>query len=375
MRKIFYAAFVVLALAGVFVFAQSANARSQTSSATPDQDSNVAQQPASQTPSSNGDSDRAEDQSLERQIQQQLATDDALSNVRAEVSGKEVVTLTGTVASKKDRDHAKQLAESVPGVRKVKDKIKVVGAASAGATTAGETASTSASQTATTANTAGSIAGNTQAQAGTNPMASSTSDRIQNAIQNQIAGSNVSVNETANNVVLSGVVPTEQAKEEAFQIAQQQVQSTGKQVINQLSVGRASAAGEATESGPQSLGANGSAASGRTNSTVQAQIEQALQNEPTLSPTIVRNIAVNVVNSHIVLSGTVPSETDKDKAQQVAEQRAGGMQIVNNIQVGANANPNSENQPMDENPPGIGSRQGNPNNPTNPSPNPMPPHR
>ena len=363
MRQSLYAVLLALLSVGVYAAAQGSNSpNSQHQPVAQDQDRNASQQAASPAQTGEaqeeegehqkhakndreekaegheGKGERAENESLERQVQQQLSTDPALSNVRAEVRGKDVVVLTGTVAANKDRKHAEQLAGSVPGVRKVRDKIKVGSAASAGAATAGVPAGTSVSSTepaTASSNTAGSIAGNTQAQPGTSPMAGSTQIQIQNAVQNQVSGSNVTVNETVNNIVLNGIVPSEEAKERAFQIAQQHAQ--GKQVINQLVVAAASAAGAAVGSSTQT----GTAPSSTGANDLRTQIQQAIHNEPTLSSAVAQNVVVNVLNNNIVLSGTVPSETDKEKVQQVAQQKAGGMQIVNNIQVSSSASSTS----------------------------------
>ena len=167
----------------------------------------------------------ADRQSIERLLRQQLQSDPALSSVSAEVDSNAVVTLTGNVATKNDRDHAKQLAESVPGVRKVKDKIKI------GVSASGPQAQNSKESTAN-GNTAGSIAGNTEAHSESNSMARNNTDQTQSAIQ--------------------------------------------------------------------------------------TQVQKALRSEATLSPSVAQNIAVNAVNNHVVLSGTVPTQADKDKAQQVA---------------------------------------------------------
>jgi osmotically-inducible protein OsmY len=146
-------------------------------------------------------------------------------------------------------------------------------------------------------------------------MASGKEDQIQNAIQNQLVDCRVSVMESDNSIVLSGVVPSQDAKTQAGQIAQQY--ASGKRVDNELAVGSVSATNP----------------SGQGNAAMRRQIEDALRSEATLSPTVAQNIAVNTINHNVVLSGTVPTQADKDKAQQVAQQSAGVMQVVNNIQV------------------------------------------
>lgn len=369
MRKSFCVAILVMTLAVAYALAQTTTPPQSTPPTVPDQDGTSSQSgPWSEKPGQaepgeyqkakehkpDTAQNKASDEALEREIQRQLATDPMLADVRAEVKGNEIVTLTGSVPSKKDRDHAKQLAQSVPGVRKIKDKLKIGGAAtSAAASTAGGTAGTAAqsSQSAgSSINTAGSIAGNTQSAPGSNPMQGSTETRIQNAIQTEIAGSKVSVSESGNNLELTGTVPSEEAKEEAGKIAEQY--AAGKHVDNDLTISSTSAAApsgsvghnEAAETAGASGGApvsgqaaGSSSAAANSNQAVQSNIQSALRSEPSLSSTVAQNITVNVSNSHVVLSGSVPNQSDKDKAQEVAEQKAAGMSVINNIQVSSSA--------------------------------------
>lgn len=69
--------------------------------------------------------------SIQSNIQSALQKDDQLSgqSVNAEVNGKKV-TLTGTVSSQAQKDHAEQVATQAAGSGyTVKDKIKVSGSA------------------------------------------------------------------------------------------------------------------------------------------------------------------------------------------------------------------------------------------------------
>jgi osmotically-inducible protein OsmY len=305
MRRNNFVLLVALAVFAVFAGTQSAASASQgTWSEHPP---GVGQDKQQKNDKGAASSDR---DSIQKLVQQQLQSDPALGSVNADVDNSDVVTLSGNVATKNDRDHAKQLAESVPGVKKVKDKIKI-GVSASGPPSEHYAASTQSEK----GNTAGSIAGNSQSQPGSNPMASSKEDQIQNAIQNQVVGSRVWVRETDNNIVVSGVVPSNDAKTQAEQIAQQY--ASDKQVVNELSVASVSAASP----------------SGRSGSAMRRRIEEARRNEATLSPTVAQNIAVNTINNNVILSGTVPAQADKDKAQQVARQHADGMHVVNNIQV------------------------------------------
>ena len=107
---------------------------------------------------------------------------------------------------------------------------------------------------------------------------------------------------------------------------------------------------------------------------LKSQIENSLQKEQ------LTGVIVNVTDDLVELSGTVRNGKEKQTARRIAQSFAGNRKLVDHITVtgegrGASASPNSETQPMNENAPGIRSGQRNPNNPTNPSPNPIPPHR
>jgi osmotically-inducible protein OsmY len=110
----------VLALFTGFALAQYPSAQSQ-----PDQSQQTPQtqqQPTPDTqqmPQSQSQTGTAS-QSVQSQIQQQPA----LSNVTASESS-DRIELSGTVASKADKDMAKSIAESAAGGRKVVNKIKV----------------------------------------------------------------------------------------------------------------------------------------------------------------------------------------------------------------------------------------------------------
>src|SRR5207248_3366419 len=68
---------------------------------------------------------------------------------------------------------------------------------------------------------------------------------------------------------------------------------------------------------------------------VRGQVQQALQQQ--LSSTA-NNINVEVgSNNQITLTGTVNSEQDKDRAEQIAKSAAPGQTIVNNITIGSSS--------------------------------------
>ena len=153
---------LTLALAGATTLATGQMTPSsqgqQPSSGMPDASQQSA--PSSQYPSTMGNDQTSsntntsrsnakpmvDDQTLEKQIHDQLAADPSLSGVQATVQNG-VVHLEGTVASKADRKKAKELAKSVPGVTKVKEKITVSasGGTSASATSPNGTTSATSS--------------------------------------------------------------------------------------------------------------------------------------------------------------------------------------------------------------------------------------
>lgn len=109
-------------------------------------------------------------------------------------------------------------------------------------------------------------------------------------------------------------------------------------------------------------GAPGTATSGigiNDTATLQNQIQNALQNEPTLRND---NINVNVTESTIELSGAVQTGKEKQTAQRIASSFAGNRRVKDRVTVSgkgsaSNGNPSPSN--MGTNP---ASNQNNPNN-------------
>jgi osmotically-inducible protein OsmY len=110
----------VLALLTGFALAQYPNTPSQQDPS--QQTSQTQQRPdAQQMPQGQSQSPTGPaSQSVQSQIQQQPE----LSNVTV-TEGSDKIELSGTVASKADKDKAKSIAESAAGGRKVKNNIKV----------------------------------------------------------------------------------------------------------------------------------------------------------------------------------------------------------------------------------------------------------
>lgn len=64
--------------------------------------------------------------------------------------------------------------------------------------------------------------------------------------------------------------------------------------------------------------------------TLQGQIQQALQNETTLSND---KVTTNVTDTEIELTGTVATGKDKQTAKRIAQSYAGNRKVVDHIKV------------------------------------------
>ncbi len=106
---------------------------------------------------------------------------------------------------------------------------------------------------------------------------------------------------------------------------------------------------------------------------VKNDIQTAFRNEPTLTSS---NISVDVAADSITLSGTAPSEKDRDEAKRIAQSFAGNRKVVDNVKVSGmgssgsssdmNSNPSSNPSANPSEPP-QGSTSTNQNNPEQPS--------
>jgi len=83
-------------------------------------------------------------------------------------------------------------------------------------------------------------------------------------------------------------------------------------------------------------------AGGASNSDVQANIQSAIQKDPTLASA---NVTVDVKNGKSVdLSGTVPSKDAKDSAERIALENAGGMKVKNHLKVASATTPDKSDK-------------------------------
>lgn len=349
MKKTLHLLVFVLALATAIALAQtsSSGTSTQTPTATPStsSDQSPAAVPASQDMDRGKDKgkdktkSKVDDSTLDRQIKDQLSTDSALKNVQASVDDG-VVKLEGTVASKADKKRAKQMVASIPGVRKVHDKLKVEASATA-APGSNEPASASA-------NTAGSISGNASASSTTpqTPSASasgSTTTREPGA--SGLPQSDVSAgaaSQTQSNTGVSGTTPST--------------------LPQSSTTGAAGASG--TTSTSTTAGTTGTTGTTTGASDLQTQCETALQREPTLSGSHINCV---VSGDTIELSGSVMTGKERQTALRIAHSYAGNRRVVDRLTVtgrGQGANMGGETPERDRGTGNTSNPSSTPNNPT-----------
>jgi hyperosmotically inducible protein len=351
---------MALALTASYAVAQTA---ATSSSPSTDQSTAAPAAPSSQsTASSTAAPANTDNQQILAQVQQLLSDDPTLKAVRATIDSKNEVTLQGSVGSKADRQHARDVAASIPGVKKVKDHLAVSASANANNTSSVPTNASKAPE-----NTAGSIAGNTSASTGTANGESSTvgntaapsataqncpsgscgtSDTanapmtaanstgasadhqydIQHSIEQQISNSKVTVQQTSKDIVLTGTVTSEADRTRAESIAKQH--AGGTTVVNQINVSTSapmasSSAGETNTAAPVSSGNMSSASA----ADMQTQIQNALQQQG------LSGVMVNVTDTSIDLSGTVPSGKDRTTALRVAQSYAANRRVTDHLTV------------------------------------------
>ncbi len=240
---------------------------------------------------------KVDDDTLLRQVHEQLARRNEFNDVRPSVKDG-VVTLEGSVPQKTDRKRAKQEAESVPGVRKVKEKLSIrPGGPSASTqpeTVGGVTGGTANPET--SKNTAGSISGNTSASSGTTAGTASMGQ----------AGASTSSAPSTN----PGTTPGSNAG------------------------GTSQPAGAVTQNSGGAQGSNpGAPEVGTTmpdNASLQGQIQNAFKNDPNLKNT---NVVTTVTDESIELTGNVATGKDRQAAKAIAESYAGHRKIVDHLTV------------------------------------------
>lgn len=229
-----------------------------------------------------------DDATLERQVHEQLATRGEFANVQVSVKNG-VVRLDGSVPRKEDRREARHIAESVPGVRGVREKLSISpssGAAASSTTgaenTSGVPGGTSgiAAQSSPSGSTSGSTNADMTSSSSQTPSSSAPSGSMNTgstsaantavAIQNDLRNdttlvsnnvvNNINVNVTENSIVLSGSVPTQQDAQRVLSVARSH--AGPRSVVNNLVV--TSAAGSSATASTGATGAVSNQPSGAT---------------------------------------------------------------------------------------------------------------
>ncbi len=316
MKKILFPLTCVLLLT-TFVVAQAGQS-------SPPEPQNAQQDKMDKPQASKPAKTAVDDSDLQRQVKEQIATNPSFANVNVEVE-KATVTLTGTVPTKDDKKAAKDLAKGIPGVKDVKEKLTVSASTASSTTTTGGVAGTAESSTSAASNppsTSGSIAGNTQA-----------------------ATSTQTTNPSAQTI--PGTMPQSQPTNPSTMPQSDQPTATGGVAGAQTSVtGQASTTLPGAQTSTQT--GVGLGVGGQTTATVggdvQTQIKNAFKNEPTLAST---SVAINVTDTSIELSGTVPTGKEKQTARRIAESYAGNRKVVDRITVTGRGRDSMNEKPPD----------------------------
>ena len=307
---------------------------------------------------------KVDDQTLHSEIHQKLASKEEFKQVQVRVENG-VVYLDGSVPSKEDRKEAKKLVKFIAGVREVKDNLSIAGSTSAsagassdtsakagepqsqikvvgqepatGASASSSTGTGGVSGQATAPSNAGSIAGNTQSsagttvagtgsvsgnagQAGTMPQSStSTSSTTSSTTTTQQQGSTV----TPSQEPMSGSSSTSTASQGG---------------ISGTTAGASTGANNPTQSTTGSLGTPAGQTSSSTgvstetaaSTQLQQSITNALHSDPALAGS---NVMVNVTDSTIELTGSVPTGKERQTAKRIAQSYAQNRKVVDRITV------------------------------------------
>jgi osmotically-inducible protein OsmY len=287
----------------------------------------------------------ADDQTLHREVHEQLASNPNLQNVQVAVENGNV-TLTGAVNSKDDKKEAKRIAKAVPGVKKVKDSELVVSSANAS-----NTGSASSSQ-----NPAGSISGNAGASTTTSPNAPSTpnppspepapphnnflaQDQSSTSSSSQSGSTSTPDSTSSSSPQSSGSsgATTSPASGAAPESSASPSSTWGSQSSQSQSSTSSTPGTSSSQSGTSTTpGAMGAPAGSSSSDQVRSDIQTAFRNEPTLTSS---NISVNVTDDTVELNGSAPSAKDRDEAKRIAQSFAGNRRIVDNLQVGGGSTP------------------------------------
>jgi len=287
-----------------------------------------------------------DDQTLQRQIHEQFATNPDLQSVQVSVD-KGDVSLTGSVPSKSAKKDAKKMAKAVPGVKKVKEDLTVAANAGTGSSpSVGNPSATSGSTTGVSGESPSQGSMSEQPPASTNP--NNTPNATPSTPPNTPPQGSFM---RTNFMPQSGSQASGSANQNAGSSNDQNPGAAANATTQNPSAednGRASDAGQ-SGSVASPAGQSGSASTTGANSEspdqVKKDIQTAFTNEPTLSSS---SITVDATSDTITLSGSAPSEKDRDEARRIAQSFAGNRKVVDNVNVSGtssspemNANPSS----------------------------------
>ena len=369
------------------------------------QDTSSSQPTAPSSQSVTAGKPASNDGDLTQQLQSRFGQDPAFANVQVSVSNG-TATITGSVPAKADKKRAKEMAKSISGVKHVKEELTVnpsgggstnsskdnnptnagVSSGSNGSSTA--SAGSAASPTSAPASTTSDQGAASAAPNSTNPANGQTSATSNNpnsqasstrgaATASSAAAASPATGENASSVQQS----TGNAANENNMAGQGPVtpQSAGSTPTTTGAVGSSSSTTQSAISSG-AIGANAGGAAPATSSsptgdmgvsvndtaTLQNQIQNALQNEPTLRND---NLNVAVTDSTIELSGNVQNSKEKETARRIASSFAGNRRVRDRISLSGkssavsspnpsgldanpatNANPNPNNNPNSQNP-------------------------
>ena len=296
------AAFAIAQTTGQSSSAQQSTSGQSSAQSTPNQPEGA--NPATQSPAqpnaqgtASTTSASGNDDQLTQQIKDQLASNPDFSNVSVTVvSGR--ATLSGSVPNKDDRNKARDMAKSVPGVKSVREHLTVSGA---GGSAANGTMTNSANPPAggkSFVQSSGSAPGST-----TNPN----------------AGAGTQTGATAQSATGQGS------------------QSSSSSSSTQPPASSTASPGTTPSTMPQSGEAPSTSSSTSTTSLEQAkgQIQSALQQQLPSAASGVTVAIDQTSGNQITLNGAVSTEQDKQRAEDVARSAAPGATIVNNLKVGS----------------------------------------
>lgn len=351
--------FLALALMAGMAKFMLGQATSSSSSTAPSSQTAAALETSGSAPDSSATNQN--DSNLTQQLQSKFSQDPAFANVQVSVTNHSAL-ITGSVASKADKKRAKDLAKSVGGVKHVKDQLTVSGSSAPGSGSgssssdngpidAHNSGNTPAGNSAATSASSASVAPNSTTEPGVSsqaiPSSGQTSATASSATPSQNAGAGTST------VAAMGENPASAP------------QNPGTASNKTNMAGEGPVAPQSAAAPPTAPGGVGAASVPNTGvglkdaATLQSQIQNALQTEPTLKNDSV-NVSVN--DSTIELSGNVQTGKEKETAYRIASSFAENRRVKDRITVSGRGAASSSSPGTNP----TGHPNGNLTNPTNP---------